>query len=139
MLESHSISVIQAFQLQVVVKIQDVVAGGRGCRGVNAIEPQAGGGGRESVIPNSQIRSDLPRARTVGQLESIPVRRRGNVDVVSGVDRVDDIVNRLGKTQVDHFRHSSSVGDTDSSAFDAQTSIQLIQRDTSIDKPSESE
>ena len=52
-------------------------------------------------------------AGIVGKHEVIALNRRGDLNALRAVDVVDDVIDRLGRGEVDHGALAAAVGDAD--------------------------
>ncbi len=61
-------------------------------------------------------------------LEAISIDAGDDLNTIGLVDRVDNIIDRLCKAEIDDFTGTASIGDADGTACHSCAAIQLVER-----------
>ena len=121
----HAIAVVEFRQRGVLGKPEDVLSLGRPGSHVDAREPERGGGRAASHLLDLQIGRVL--AGIVLEADPVAIGRGSDVDRRAAVDGIQDVVDRLGRGEVDYGAGAAPVGDADLAGDKARAVAEHVQ------------
>ena len=119
-------AVVEPVEAHPVVQPDHVLAVGHTGRHVDSGQPQRGGRRAAADLLDLEVRRRL--ARVVGQSQPVAMGGRRDVDRRVGVDRLDDVGDRLNRRKIDLGAGATTIGDSNLAAGDPLAAAEEIER-----------